>query len=441
MLDADRLLKPLQTDGGMPEWVLNNLIRQQLYVLGNDLSGFSDVLALTKMSRIGCLLERLHPFMRGIDNDYAGGLRLRKLIDGAGYYAVRGRVLLFSPSRDVLIRALTLADDATIDPVTMANLTRSGTEDLRGVVLLDPADPLGATFQSIAFAVRIDDAMAHTRFRGIFRSAWRDRFGPLVQGVSPRKLLAPPVGVIEMSADFGKPLKDVWTGLGQALNVPFMQPAQWQLWEQPRPGQETAIAPLITAALGPLGPGLRLSCVGVDLNEIVPMPELVATLDADPGAVQALVKAIPPLPPAAAGLMEWDTFPRVTPEGNVVYLPMMGGPSLEPTAAAYGNSLLVSSSRTVAQQLLAAPPKFAELPEPANLYMRVTPGPCVHDVVEAGRLLTETNFLRGYTRESFDQAAAVCQASADLVREMTLSASFSAEGIDAELRIVCNPAS
>jgi hypothetical protein len=35
----------------------------------------------------------------------------------------------------------------------------------------------------------------------------------------------------------------------------------------------------------------------------------------------------------------------------------------------------------------------------------------------------------------------VCQASADLVREMTLSASFSAEGIDAELRIVCNPAS
>jgi len=48
----------LSSDFGLPEWVLNNLVSDVCYVSGTDLNKFSDLLVVTRMSRIGCLLER-----------------------------------------------------------------------------------------------------------------------------------------------------------------------------------------------------------------------------------------------------------------------------------------------------------------------------------------------------------------------------------------------
>ncbi|MBX7256887.1 MAG: hypothetical protein K1Y02_11045 [Candidatus Hydrogenedentes bacterium] len=432
-----KAIEPIQRNAGPPEWVLNNLIRGQLYLLGNDISSFSDVIGLTKMSRIGSLIERLHWFMPGIESDYAGGLRLRKMTQSGMYYAVRGRILLFSPSRDELIRALTLTKEAAIDESTLSDLTRSGTEDLRGVVLLHPDDPLGSTFQSLAFAMRIDESSAHTKFRGIFNAAARERFANLVQGVSPRTLTAPPEGIVQVSLDFGKPLKEVWIEAGHAFDSPFFNASKWQTWEETKPGETPGLPQLATALFGPMGPGIRLSCVGIDSNEMMPAPLLAATLDAQVAALPELFKAIPPPPP---GTMPWDMYPRVDSATNVVRLPLLGGPSIEPTVAVYGDDVLVSSSRTVAESLLKNPATAAPLPEKGNVYARITPRPCVEQLVEAGRQFLAFNGLRGYTNESFEQAAAEWTASAAGVQEITALASFGNDYIDAEFKLMCVPA-
>ncbi|MFA6241418.1 MAG: hypothetical protein WC655_10835 [Candidatus Hydrogenedentales bacterium] len=432
-----KALEPIQRNAGPPEWVLNNLIRGQLYLLGNDISSFSDVIGLTKMSRIGCLLERLHWFMSGIESDYAGGLRLRKLTNSGMFYAVRGRILLFSPSRDELIRALTLTEEAAIEEATMSDLTRSGTEDMRGVVLLNPEEPLGATFQSVAFAIRIDETTAHTKFRGILNAPARERFATLVKGVAPRTLIQPPGGMLQVSLDFGKPLKEVWTGLGQAFESSFFNASKWQTWEETKPGETPGLPQLITALFGPMGPGIRLSCTGLDVNEIMPVPLLVGTLDAQVSALPELFKAIPPPPP---GTMPWDMYPRVDTAANIVRLPLVGGPSIEPTVAVYGEDVLVSSSRTVAESLLAQPVAAAPMADKGNVYARIEPRPCVEQIVEAGRQFTAYNGLRGYTAESFEAAAAEWTAAASRVREVTALASFGNDSIDADFKLVCEPA-
>lgn len=57
---------------------------------------------------MGLLLERIHTFADFIQDDEAGGLHLRYLPDARLYYAVRGRILIVTPSRDRLVESLTL---------------------------------------------------------------------------------------------------------------------------------------------------------------------------------------------------------------------------------------------------------------------------------------------------------------------------------------------
>ena len=74
-------------------------------------------------------------------------------------------------------------------------------------------------------------------------------------------------------------------------------------------------AKAVTMLAGPQGPGIRMSLHGVDVNEIFPMPEVVALLDADTDAVSAAFAATPPLP---ADAMPWDSIMNETPAETAV---------------------------------------------------------------------------------------------------------------------------
>lgn len=423
---------------GFPQWVLNNLVTEHLYVLGNDLDAFSDVLVVTKMSRIGCLLERLHRVVPGISNEYAGGLRLRALDDPRVYYAVRGRVLVLSPSRDKLIHALTLAEGASFDEAVFEDLTLAGSEDIRGTIQLVPEDPAGASIESLAFALRVGELEGHARVLAIVRDSAQDRLGPLLNGVSPRTLQAPVPGPVEISVDFAKPVRDVWASLGHAFEVPWLSAERWQSWEAPEEPAPRSFAQIITELLGPLGPGIRLTCRGFDLNEMLPVPELVCTVDADARAIADSMAVVPPPPP---DIQPWDTYPRYDPESRTLRLPMIGGPSIEPTAGVYGGNLLISSSRTAAEQVLAEPPNPEALPGAGNLYVRVKPGDLVEDIVGALRLFAEEGLLRGYSAETFEQDAARWMQSCARIHELTALCSVQGDTLDLELKVVCRPTS
>jgi len=430
----ERLLQHFRQDPGLPQWVMNNLVTERLYLFGDDVRAFSDVLAITRMSRIGALLEKFHSLSGSVTNDYAGGLRLRHAADDGVYYAVRGRVLLISPDRDALIRSLTLRQGAAIDEMTQEELERPGAEDFRGTVQLAADDPLGDSFESIAFAVRIDDDQAYAKCHAVIRDTARPRFGPLLNGTKPYPLEVPLPGAIELSANFGKPVREVWASLGEALESAWLNAAQWQKWEAGADDGAPTNAQFVTGLTGPLGPGIRLSCTGIDLNEMAPMPILVGAVQNPPGGLPAL-DTLPPPPP---GAKPWDSYPRYDAEKKLAHIPLIGGGSLHPAAALTGRHLIVSTNFDAAETAASSVPS-GTLPEEGNVYIRVQPKPVIEGLTGALRQFAEVGMLRGYTLESFDAAAETWTASASRVHELVVIASGVADSIDAELRVHCAP--
>ena len=425
----------LSVDLGIPEWVLNNVFYKRAFLTGNEFGKSSDVVILTRMTRIGALLERFHALLSAVEDDYAGGLRLRALRDEGLYYAVRGRILLVSSSRTALIRSLTLAEGDRLETDKFGDLAQAGNEDIRGTLALAEDQPFGDVFESVAFAVRIDRGSAQAKCRGTLRTEAAGRFAPLLRGVRPSTLQAPPSGMVALSANFGKPVREVWNGLGEVTGVPWLSEAQWQTWEEGVPGQTPGVVQFMTILMGKQGPGIRLAVAGVDVNEFVPLPVLVGTVDGNAKVIAQQLEAIPPPPD---GVKPWEAYPRYDAEKGLVHVPLIGGPSLEPAAAIDRGALAFSSSRTALETLLAANAPGDDLPQPGNLYVQIRPAPLVDAIVESGRLLAEFDGLRGFTKDSFEAAAAEWTASAAIVSEITAVAAVQDGTVDLELGILCD---
>lgn len=398
--DTSALQRALQQDIPLPSWVVNNLMGETCYISGNDIDQFSDVLIVTKMTRVGAILERLHGFSSSVEDDPAGGLALRKIAGQSVYYAARGRILAISPSRDALIRALTLRPEECASGKALARaLEQSGSEDLRGSISFEKGDPLGDVVESMRFALRIDPAQAKLICRATLRPDVESRLGLLLRDASPQQLRAPVDGMLVVSADFRKPVPDVWAGLGEALGMPALSAEKWETWKQLPEEGPAGVPQVLTAVLDEAGPDVSLSWCGMDLNEMLPVPEIVGVFDAGRVSLENVYASFPPIPEDTPA---WEAYPRYDAKQKRMVVPLVGGPSLKPTAAAYGNGLLVSTSSAVADRLLAKPAATATLPQPGNLYVRMRPLPCVQAVAGAARQLVEIDALKGYTRESFE---------------------------------------
>lgn len=436
------LLRPADITGRlpMPQWVLNNLVTRESYLTGNDISTFEDLVCVTTMSRIGCLLERLQGLVPGIDGDPAGGLRLRILSKPGLCYAVRGRTLIVSRSRDALIRSLTLPKDASLTSEELANrVARSGLEDVRGSVVFTPKDAsVGRILQGLSFAFRIEPESVQLKWRAALQTEWRKTLDQLLQDVTPQQLTAPLPGCIGVSVNLGKPVRQVWTGMGEAFQWGLLSEEQWRKWARPTASETPGLGFLLVSLLNEAGPGFRLSCHGVDLNEMCPLPEVVGAFEVNPDTLLAAFEALPPPP---ASVKPWDSYPRYDREAKRVYVPMIGGPSLEPTAGLRGRHLLISTSRTVGETLLREEPNEQSLPWRGNLYIQIRPLPCVQSMVDVGRLLAEMECLRGYTQESFEPAAAEWIKKASVIDEIRLVAGVAEGEVEGELAVVCKPVS
>lgn len=421
---------------GMPDWVVNNLFHDRLFLFGNDTQHFGDVVAITRMTRIGTLLERFHRIAPGIERDFAGGLELRKVAESRVCYAVRGRLLILSPSREALIHTLTLAPESAMGEEALNDLTQSGTEDIRGVLTVNQDHPLGKYVHQVAFALRVDGESAHAKCRAELNPEWKAAYGPLFEKARPVPLGIPAPGMVEVSANFGIPVAQLWPALGALCSAEWMSQEQWEAWAASSADGAPRVSQFITGLLGDKGPGVRLSLTGIDTNEMLPMPLLVGTFDGNVSGLPALFKAVPPPPET---VMAWDAYPRYDEALGMVRVPCIGGPSMEPCAAVYGNALLASTSRNAAGQILASAPPSGNLPEEGNLYIRVRPLALAESIVEAGRLFVEFDGLRGYSPESYETAAAEWLACAGAVEEVTAMASVQGQTLDVDFRIRSMP--
>lgn len=406
----------LRDNFGLPEWALNHLVYGPCHVSGRDVAEFGDLLFVTEMSRIGCLAEQFHRFA-GVEGDEAGGLHLRRLPDAGVYYAVRGRMLVVSPSRDAVIRALTLQPDQALTEDALARgLGEAGTADLYGKFALSEGDPLGGVFEEVRVLVRFGEESLLAAFSGHLAESWRVRLSGVLGGARPTTLLMPPPGMLQVSANVGKTFEEVCLGLARVLgDGEGRLEEMWQSWEAPEWEEPPGFGPMLARILGPAGPGLRLSWRGVDLNEMLPVPIVVATMDMEPAAAAERFAALPPSP---AGAHPWEEYPRYDAESGVVFMPLPGGPNIEPVAAMAGGILLLSNSRAAAGELLASPPDAAALPDPGNLWIRLLPAPAMRAVSDVGMLLAENGMLKGFTPDSFARWAARWTEWAGRVREV-----------------------
>ncbi|HOJ69334.1 MAG TPA: hypothetical protein PLH06_11105, partial [Candidatus Hydrogenedentes bacterium] len=95
----------------VPRWLANNLGAGPSYWILARVDDPSTLLVTTRMTRVGALALKVAAWFPVFRRDYAGGLKLLHLREAGLFLAVRGRVLLVSPSRRVLVDALTLTPD------------------------------------------------------------------------------------------------------------------------------------------------------------------------------------------------------------------------------------------------------------------------------------------------------------------------------------------
>jgi len=398
---------------GLPEWVLNNVVHGLSHVSGNDLDDFSDVLFITKMTRVGVLLERLHRFIPEIRREHAGGLKLRQVEDAGVWYAVRGRVLLITPDRDTLIRSLTLKGDDTVGSAALAagrDALRAG-EDIFGRIDLREGDPWSDTLEALEIKVWVEEDALRVACQGALSPSWREWLLPVLVDASPQPLHAPPSGIVELSANFGKPLPRLWDGLQAVLDLdaPLPPPGDWLRGIQPDDGPDTA--GLLGELMLHTGNGWRLSWTGVDELAFAPMPAFAASIDVDPAAAEERLTLAAEFGEGLGLATDAET--------GLLHMPLIGGPALEPAVALRGTQLLLGTSREAARSLVQQPPPRATLTEAGTLFARIRPAPLIEAAASAGHELAVIGALRGHTADSWASTTDIWAETAQRIRDIT----------------------
>jgi hypothetical protein len=422
----------LSANPPLPKWLLNNLSTGISHWSSSRPDNFDDLLVVTRMTRIGCLAEQVLHFLPMIKSDNAGGLRLRHVPEASLYYAVRGRVLLASPSRRTLAHALTLDSDEAVGRTALAEWSAAATgADLYGRI--DPAavPELKGTFDAMQFSLWMEPASIRASVKARVGDAWKQRFAGLLEGAAPRDLRAAPDGCVMLSADFGKPLNETLAQLAKA----FGREELANLWlgsgPAPVPGEFAPAVALLQGVVRGSGSGLRLSWTGVDLNDMMPVPILAGSVDGGVDALAALVQTPPAVP---AEIPAVDVVPRIDAEKRLIWLPMVGGPSMKPSFVLQKDGVLFSTSLATATEMATAPPA-STLETKGNLYLCVRPKPAVQAIVDMGRELAEFHLMRGQTADSFAKTAQPYLDSAGRVKELSLLAACENGELRADARL------
>jgi hypothetical protein len=409
------LPQQLSDNFGLPEWVLNNTLHGLTHFSGNDAAAFSDVLCVTRMSRIGTLFEKLHMFASGVEDDWAGGLALRALPDLGVFYAVRGRVLVISPSRDALIHALTLDGASALTREELAASASAGQKDEAVFARLDAslAPQLGEGVERLEAGLQLFADGVRVRLSLGLSPALRMALAPVLRsGESAPALPLPAEGPLVLACNLGAPLPEAWLALRAAF--PWLSQGTGQGTE---PVVPEALRPLLDAAWGATGNQVWVSWRGVDPLAMFPAPALVAGIAAETAGLQPLLSALPPYPVPAEG---FDWYPRMDAESGVAHIEFAGGPSLSPSLILDGDRVVLSTSRAALGSLMETGFPSGTLPQKGLAYAHLRPEAAVADAVAIGREFAAMGGVRGYNKETFEEAALVWQARARQVSDVGL---------------------
>jgi hypothetical protein len=419
----------LKRDFAMPEWMLRNIAGHTWFVTAGDIDHVEDIAIVTQMTRTGCLVVRLAQwFSADISSDYAGGLNLGRFHEEGLYFAVRGCTLIVSPSRAAVIHGLTLPDGQSIkEEDFLAQVSADGAEDLRGHATLSSDHLMGAFFRSARFAIRFDGNDVVIKCNAILQPSWQARLQPLLPAVPPNALIAPTEAMASLSLNMGMSVPQLADALERVVTNSGGDATRWQEWAQAPAEGELPVSYALTTIFADAGPGVALSVLGIDGHEIIPMPQLVAFAQGSEAAVQDFAQA------TATGQSDTPSHaPQYNPDTGMLSLPMIGGPSIEPSVAPYSGGLLVSNSRTALEAAMAASQPISQGPE-GHLGVTVRPMPCIKAVTDTGLMLAENGLLEGHDVDSFRSEIRPWLDWAQRVDALSLLASSNAGELTLEL--------
>ena len=413
---------------GLPKWTLSNLVYGRCHLSGNELDSPSDLLFLTRMSRVGATIEKFHSFLGTIDDDPAGGLDLRRLTESNLYYAVRGRILLASPSRQALILALTLRPEDSVSAKQLENDFESLTdEDLFARInFLDTSNP-DNVLETLETSLWIDELRLTTH--AVPHATAYAPFATLLENARPQVITEPLDGWLSIAGDFGKQIHEVWADIDQALQPMSPLTALTNaLDELPEDGVD-GIKQMVDTLTPHLETGWQITWNGIDTEAIVPVPQLVATLDANTTALQEQLEGLPPQEASAF------TVPRYDAQERRYHLPLFGDPEIEPIAVHYGSTLLLSTSGTLAETIRDQAPRQDALPKPGNLYLYLDPKPALDAILDTADLLEKNALLSNDMQTYLQENAPSWQETAGRIQWCSLLIAHENGALDAEFKI------
>jgi hypothetical protein len=418
---------------GLPEWVLNNFIYGLCHVSGRDLASFEDVLLITRMTSVGTLLEKLHGFSDLVEPDHAGGLELRHVQDFGLYYAVRGRVLVASPSREAVIDALTLTSETAVSEERLADASRS----MNGALLLGrfrlPAEHRVGTYidgAEVRLWLEGQEARASVRMRP--QEHWRPTFARLAGEAAATDLPAPPPGPIALAADFGGSAPEVWSrwAMEAGWTDPWEAATAYLEGLDPEYGVQSRL--MLDTLRGGVGGAWSLSLADVNTDAIFPVPELLLGLDARGLDFQGLMTQLPASAPEGD---PWAPVPRYDESRDLVTVPMMGGPALAPAFGGYGNGILLSNSTVALERVIGNSNQPTSLGATGNLYCRIAPSEALATVMKGLLELAEFGLVRDHTPASLKHAAAPYEALSKKVSSLSGLLSIEGEAVRVDVRV------
>ncbi|NLO34669.1 MAG: hypothetical protein GX117_15175 [Candidatus Hydrogenedentes bacterium] len=419
----------------VPEWLLKNLNSGLCLVSGKNFQDFDNTLIVTKMTRVGCIAEKAARLLPIVKADTAGGLKLHYLPDASLYYAVRGRMLLLSMSRDELILALTLEKAKALTESDLAERVKeSGGADIYCRLEPEIFEESFRPFEALSFALKFEKESIRFLVQGGFSDAFQQQYEMLLPSTTGQTLPIPFDTLFSVSMDFGKPLSQILDGLAKVFYETNIFPEWlWHSYRMPEDETEiTSLQPLIASMLQTSDSRVRLGWFGMDSNEIMPVPLVAATFEANTDRMLFLFENIPATPETAD---EIDLCPRLNAEEMLCHVPFVGGPNLEPTLLTYNEGILFSSSLPLAINMKNTLPLVQGFNQQGNLYASVKPPEVADTLLDAARELAYSGLLRGYTPESLELAAKSWQESASRVKEAALLASWSEGRLRAEVKI------
>ncbi|OQC06409.1 MAG: hypothetical protein BWX80_01585 [Candidatus Hydrogenedentes bacterium ADurb.Bin101] len=421
----------------VPEWLVNNLSAGLCHISGTSFDRSEDILVATRMTRIGCLAERIIRRFGAVTDDYSGGLKLRHIPEAGLYYAVRGRTLLFSVSRNRLIQALTLAEaDALEQSEFEEGIRMAGGEDIYCRLIPDSISMASKPFDKLDLVVRFEEDSVRMLVQGDFSTDFQENYGVLLRAPSKPSLPAPFAANASIALDLGQPLAKFIEALSHVSLETGMIP-QWLL-NAYKPAQAgdiiISMEPLVAAVLAESGPRIRIGWFGFDHLEMVPAPLLASTFETGQEGVLMLYDGII----APQGPKEIDLVPRVN-QDMVVHVPFVGGPNLKPTLAPFSDGFILSSSFPLAAALKNTPELTGELNQNGNIYVSIKLREAVQSLANAARELTFSGLLKGFTPESLEATAAPWLTASESLSGLVLLASWSEGKLNAQVRISLHP--